>query len=43
MTNTPGGGIGAAPVEAVAGWIVARVGDISPGLTTLEPTAEDVA
>jgi hypothetical protein len=45
MTNTPGGAIEVAPVDGVARWIAGRVlgGDLSPGLATLEPRAEDVA
>ena len=45
MTNTPGGGIGAAPVDAVARWIAARVngGELARGLTTLEPPVEELA
>jgi NAD(P)-dependent dehydrogenase (short-subunit alcohol dehydrogenase family)/acyl dehydratase len=45
MTNTPGGALGAAPVEAVARWLVERVLDdeLPPGLVTLEPRIEDVA
>jgi NAD(P)-dependent dehydrogenase (short-subunit alcohol dehydrogenase family)/acyl dehydratase len=45
MTNSPGGGIGAASTDAVAGWIVERVvgGQLAPGLTTLEPELRELA
>jgi hypothetical protein len=45
MTNSPGGGIGAAPVEAVARWVVDHAvgGELPSGLTTLEPQPEELA
>jgi NAD(P)-dependent dehydrogenase (short-subunit alcohol dehydrogenase family) len=44
LTNSPSGRIAAVPTDSVAHWLVAQLaGDrLAPGLTTLEPSAEEL-
>jgi NAD(P)-dependent dehydrogenase (short-subunit alcohol dehydrogenase family) len=44
LTNSPSGRIAAAAPDAVAAWVVAQLArdQLEPGLTTLEPSAEEI-